>query len=620
MEDSDIFADMLEEFLVLLGYTVERAVNGFEGIKKVFSFMPHLIITDVEMPLFKGYQVTRLLKSRKTTKTIPIIMLTTLAETKDRFWGKQAGADVYVEKVPENFQLLDDIVADILSNSIDIDFAAIERESKKVNDDAIIEMVNNLLDAKLFQTTLIGMLTELSDRAYTLEMITRRILDLLQSVCEADIASLRIRGVCATLYVYTANFAGFSSEVADDFSGISASDFSKLFPDFKVSTKNEQEFLSAGANPKKIASYTSIPLYNGGEKFASVHIANSISDYFSQLTLENLNVFLGAAAPIIANSLSMRELNELQRNTRTAFARYVPVDVMDEIINVSSKTMNQSEKRNVAVLFSDIRSFTTITENADAQSVVDFLNAYFSKMGSEIISENGHIDKFIGDAIMAVFGAFRNLENSPANAIRAAVKMFAALDGINSMGMTFPKEEIQMGVGINCGECILGNIGFQNKMDYTIIGDTVNLASRIEELAKLYRHPLIVSEYVYDVTKDSFLFRKIDNVRVKGKEQPVGIYAVYSGFLGTASNILRSGETAVLPIVSSLLVDRETLINYNKGLSVFYLREWKLAAEYFSRALETDKNDYLSQLYLERTLKFAETPPPDDWDGVVSYF
>jgi len=271
------------------------------------------------------------------------------------------------------------------------------------------------------------------------------------------------------------------------------------------------------------------------------------------------------------------------------------------------------------VLFNDIREFTAISEHSDAQSVVDFLNSYFSRMGNEIISEDGHIDKFIGDAMMAIFGAFKNLENHPANAIRAAIKMLAVLEKIDTEGIAITKGRLKVGIGLNCGECILGNIGFQNKMDYTLVGDTVNLASRIEGLTKPYRHPLLVSEYVYEAAKDSFLFRKIDNVRVKGKNEPVGIYAVYSGFYGKTGNILRKGAISSLPSVASLLVDRKTLINYNKGLQVFYMREWKLAKEYFSKALEADKSDYISQLYLERTLGFAKTPPPENWDGVITF-
>ncbi|GHV68049.1 hypothetical protein AGMMS49928_06540 [Spirochaetia bacterium] len=618
LEDSDIFADMLLEFLSSSGYMAERAVNGFEGIKKVFTFMPHLIITDVEMPLLKGYQVTRLLKSRKNTKNIPVIMFTTLSETKDKFWGNQAGADAYLEKSPGNFQPLSDTIGKILSEPHDIDFTAIEREGKKVNDNGIIEMVSNLLDNKLFQTTVIGMLAELSDKVYSLEMIARGIFDLLHKVCETEIVSLMVRSNNGALYVYTANFAGFSKESVNDFSGISVSDFNNLFPDFQVESKSAEEFYPAGDSQKKIASYITIPLVIGGEKFASVHIANSIKEYFSPNIVENINIFLASAAPIVANALSMKDLAELQKNTRTAFARYVPADVMDELIGTSSKLAYQSENRNVAVLFTDIRNFTNISEHSEAQEVVEFLNAYFAKMGEIIISEGGHIDKFIGDAIMAVFGAFHTTGNAPAESIRAAVKMLAALSTVDTAGITLSEGGLKIGIGIHCGECVMGNIGFQNKMDYTIIGDNVNLASRLEGITKVYRHPLIVSEYMYNETKDRFLFRKVDNVRVKGKQEPVGIYAIYTGFEGDSGNVLRSGEIVDLPVVPSLLINRDVLANYNNGLRLFQMREWKPAQEYFGKAMEINKDDYLSRIYFERSVEFSKTPPPDDWDGTIT--
>ena len=442
MEDSDIFADMLVEFLVSSGYELERAVNGFEGIKQVYAYKPHLIITDVEMPLLKGYQVTRLLKSRKSTGGIPIIMFTSLAETKDRFWGNQAGADTYIEKLPDNFQPLNTAVAKILSVQNDIDFAALEREGKRINDSVIIEMVSNLLDNKLFQSTVIGMLAELSDRAYSMEMIVRGIFDLLHNICETEIVSMMIRGTEGSLYVYTANFAGLSRVTADDFSGISVSDFNSLFPDFQVETKYEKNFYPDGNDSKKIVSYNVIPLTIAGEQFASLHIANSIKEYFSPAILENINIFLVSAAPIIANALSMHELEELQKRTRTAFARYVPADAIDEIIKDSSKTASQSENRNTVVLFSDIRNFTNISEYSSAQDTVAFLNEFFAKMGAEIISEGGHIDKFIGDEIMAIFGAFKTVADAPVKAVNAAVKMLAALSGVNTEDIALEYSEI----------------------------------------------------------------------------------------------------------------------------------------------------------------------------------
>jgi len=619
LEDSDIFADMVLSAFSEKPYILERAVNGFEGIKKVYSFMPHLIITDIEMPLFKGYQVTRLLKSRKNTKIIPVIMFTSLDETKDKFWGNQAGADLYIEKSPDNLHPLIVAVDTILAAPLDIDFNAIEREAKKINDSSIIEIVNNLLDNKLFQTTVIGLLNDLSSKVHSMETVAKGVFDLLHTICEAEIATLIIKGNNRLIYLYTANFSEFTNEIVSSFIEISVSDFHNHFPDYKHASKTQKSFFHEGKNEKKIISYISVILTTAGENFASLHIANTINDYFSPLMMENINVFASSASPVISNALNMHEMAALQNNTRTAFARYVPADVMDEIINDTRKKAQISENRNISILFSDIRNFTNISEHSDAQSVVEFLNSYFSQMGSEIISENGHIDKFIGDAIMAVFGAFQTLDNSPASAIRAAVKMLSALELINELPSSLSIDNIEMGIGINCGECIMGNIGFKNKMDFTVIGDTVNIASRLEGLTKVYRHPIIVSEAVYEATKDNFLLRKLDSVRVKGKTKPLGIYAVYSGFHGAEGNRLRSGEMADTVTVSSLLINRDTLSNYNKGLQVFYMREWKLAQEYFSKALEYDNNDYLSRLYLDRSKEFEKTPPPDDWDGVVIY-
>ncbi|MDR1306100.1 MAG: response regulator, partial [Treponema sp.] len=528
LEDSGIFAEMTAEFLTGEGYEVKRAENGFEGLKMVYSFLPHLVITDVEMPLFKGYQVARLLKSRKNTRNIPVIMFTSLGESKDRFWGLNAGADRYVEKSPDNFSLLKESVAGLLKEDYPIDFALIEREARRITGDSLIEMVNNLLDNKLFQTTVIGMLAELSGKLSSLDDIVSGIFDLLHNVCEAEIASLMIAGTENTLRIFTANYAAYNSAAVAEFARLRDADFTGLFPDFRGENRMEKELYPAGERNKHIESYIMIPLAGSGRRFASVHIANSIKEYFSPAILENLQVFLASAAPVISNALAIREMAELQRKTRTAFARYVPENVMDEIIRRPSDVQLQNETRNVVVLFSDIREFTNISENSGAQQVVSFLNQYFSIMGNEIMEEGGHIDKFIGDAIMAVFGVHRPSPNAPVQAIRTAVRMIGALEKVDCSAITLPENGLRIGVGINCGECVVGNIGFQDKMDYTLIGNTVNLGSRLEGTCKMYRHPLMVSEFMYERARDYFVFRKADVVRVKGKDEPVGIYAVYT--------------------------------------------------------------------------------------------
>jgi class 3 adenylate cyclase/DNA-binding response OmpR family regulator len=604
-EDSDIFADMVLEYLSSLGYAVERAVNGLEGIKMVYTFLPHLIVTDVEMPVFKGYQATRLLKSRKNTRDIPVIMFTSLGETKDRFWGGKAGADWYIEKSPENFTELRTRIDELLAGRGEPDFASIKRESQRINDEFLIETVNNLLDSKLFQTTVIGMLTELSRKAGSLDKIIRGFFDLLNYVCEVKIASIMIKSSGNSLFVYTANYEGFDQRIVDDYTAITVADFNSRFPDFKVVSKKTVDIYPPGEKHKTLESYVVLPLLSAGESFATVHIANTIVEYFSPPIMENLELFLNAAAPIIANALSLREMEDLQDKTRAAFARYVPVDVMDEIIHKSGDSAGQSESRNLVVLFMDIRNFTPMAENSSAQEIVALLNAFFSRMGNEIIAGGGHINKFIGDAIMAIFGAPKALPDAPAAALRAAVRMIAAMKQVDTSYIKLPEGGLAAGIGINYGECVVGNVGFQDKMDYTVIGDTVNLASRLEGVTKKYRHPLIVSESVYTAVMDGFIFRKADRVRVKGKDTPVWLYAVYASY---------ADEESPAELSPALKIDRKLLDNYNKGLQLFYIREWKTALNYFNIARAIDGSDFLTSLYLARAENYMQNPLPEDWD------
>jgi class 3 adenylate cyclase/CheY-like chemotaxis protein len=611
-EDSDIFADMLLEFLNGEGYETGRAENGLEGTKMVYSFLPELIISDVEMPLFKGYQSTRLLKNRPTTRGIPIIMFTTLGESKDKFWGEHAGADFYIEKSPENFEQLSKQVKRLLHETPPVDYELIKREGRRITDNSLIETVNSLLDNKLFQTTLIGMLAELSAKASSLDETVKGVFALLNNVCQSEICSIMIMDTDNSLVVYSANNAGYTQNIADDFKNITIADFNTRFSDYKVTSTEASDFFPAGEKDKRIESYIMIPLACSGEEYATVHIGTSIKEYFSHVILENINVFLSAAAPVIANALRLRQMDILQKKTRAAFARYVPIDVMDEIIKKSAAQISHSETRVVSILFSDIRGFTTISENTQAQELVNFLNAYFAKMGNEIIAEGGNIDKFIGDAIMAIFGAPKTLENAAANAVRAALRMAKALSSLDTSGITLPEAGFGTGIGINCGECVVGNIGFQDKLDYTVIGDTVNLAARLEGVTKYYQQPIIVSEYVYEAAKDHFIFRKADSVRVKGKDQPVALYSVYAAY--------RDEADAALP--ASLVIDREALDQYNKGLKLFAMREWETAKQYFGKALEiagrSGSGDYLSSMYLGRIEEYLANAPPPDWDGTIT--
>jgi class 3 adenylate cyclase/DNA-binding response OmpR family regulator len=611
-EVSETFANMLLEFLNAQGCETQRAKNGLEGIKLVYSFLPDLVITGVEMPLFKGFESVRFLKSRPSTWNIPVIMFTNPGETRDEFWGEQAGADVYLEKSPENFEALSGQIQRLLGENRQIDYERIKREGEKINDNSLVEMVNNLLDNKLFQATLTSLLAELSSKVSSLEETVKGVFALLKNACRAEMCAIMIKDADDALVVYNANNAGYAEAVAEDFKAITIADFNTRFSDYKVDSKEVHDFFPAGERNERIESYILIPMTNGSEEYATVHIGTSVKEYFSPLILENITVFLSAASPIIANALHLRQMETLQKNTRAAFARYVPIDVMDEIIKKSSSPSSQSESRVVTILFSDIRSFTKISENTPARELVDFLNTYFSAMGDEIIAEGGNIDKFIGDAIMAIFGAPKTLDNSAASGVRAAIRMVKTLPQVDTSSITLPEGGFGAGIGVNCGECVVGNIGFQNKMDYTVIGDTVNLASRLESITKYYHQTIIVSEYIYNAAKDDFIFRKADSVRVKGKDQPVGLYTVYAAYRGEA-------DEGTPPV---LVIDREALDQYNKGLKLYGMREFEMAKQYFNTALSIEekagKSDYLASLYLSRIEEFLVTPPPPDWDATIT--
>ena len=612
IESSKTFANLLLEFLANCGYETEQAENGLEGIKKVYSFLPELIITDADLPLYRGCQITRFLKSRPAARNIPVIMFSALGESKDKFWGEQAGADLYIEKTPENFDELSTHIQRLLDENEPLDFEPLKREAAKITDNSLIEMLNNLLNKKLFQTTITGLLAELSAKVSSLDETVAGIFSLLNNTCNSEICSMMLKDGDDGLLVYSANNSGYTAEIVEDFKAITIADFNTRFSDYKVISSEQKDLLPPGEKNKRVESYIMIALLNSGEEFATIHIGTSIKEYFSPLILENINVFLSSAAPVIANSLHLRQIEIAQKKTRSAFARYVPIDVMDEIINKSSTQTTHGESRLVAILFSDIRSFTTISENTPAQELVEFLNGYFSLMGNQILAEGGNIDKFIGDAIMAIFGAPKTLENASTSAVRAALRMAKTLSKVDTSEIYLPEAGLGTGIGINFGECVVGNIGFQNKLDYTVIGDPVNLAARLEGVTKFYRVPVMVSEYVYAASKDDFIFRKADSVRVKGKDQPVGLYTVYEAWQGEAED----------DVPESLIIDRELLDNYNKGLKLYYIREWKMARQYFQQALaiaeKAGKQDYLSSLYLNRIAEYEINPPPPDWDTTTT--
>ena len=213
------------------------------------------------------------------------------------------------------------------------------------------------------------------------------------------------------------------------------------------------------------------------------------------------------------------------RQLKTAFGTYLSPEVVEQIIKNPDLLQLGGQKKNLSVLFSDIRGFTTYTESLDPQKIVSMLNDYLSTMSEVIFRHKGTIDKFIGDAIMAIFGAPIEQEDHPARACRVALDMIDSMIEVNRELTSKGFQPLRIGIGINTGDMTVGNIGSERRFDYTVIGDAVNLGSRLEGITKFFGVEVIVSERTYlSVSKEEFLFRELGGVIVKGKNEVIEVY------------------------------------------------------------------------------------------------
>jgi adenylate cyclase len=251
------------------------------------------------------------------------------------------------------------------------------------------------------------------------------------------------------------------------------------------------------------------------------------------------------------------------------------------------------------VLFSDVRSFTTITEKLGAQGTVALLNDYFELMVDCISEQGGMLDKFIGDAIMAAFGIPLPHDDDEDRGLRAGIAMIRTLWEWNAKREARGEMAIDMGLGLNTDSIVAGNIGSKKRMDYTMIGDGVNLAARLESACKQYSARILLSEYTVAKLKGVYRLREVDKVVVKGKTEPVGVF-----------ECLDYHSDATFPNLMDVLG------SFNEGVKQYRNQEWDRAIGYFKDALKANDTDKLSGTYIERCRLMKKKPPGDDWDGV----
>lgn len=300
----------------------------------------------------------------------------------------------------------------------------------------------------------------------------------------------------------------------------------------------------------------------------------------------------------ISGALVVMEDISDEKRLKSTMYRYMTQEVAEQLMENPDAAKMGGDSREVSILFSDIRSYTTLSENLSAEQVVEMLNQYFEQMVDAVFQFKGTLDKYIGDAIMAVFGAPLPLDEHEWMAVRTAVEMRHRLIEFNARREAQGKPPIRIGIGISSGDVISGNIGSSKRMEFTAIGDGVNLSSRLEGATKQYGAEIVLSEYTFRPCADRIWYRELDYIKVKGKNKPVAIYEV----VGLRSEPISAQK-------------QSAIAHYHNARKYYLAGQFAQAMGEFGRVLEIDRYDKAASLHLEHCNYWLQNPPPEDWDG-----
>ncbi|MEH2051769.1 GAF domain-containing protein [Nostoc sp.] len=369
-------------------------------------------------------------------------------------------------------------------------------------------------------------------------------------------------------------------KLVNDVIGIKEGDFSKWYQDalHAVDLKGRQQY------------YPDRTLISTGTQQHSINLSiNTIADAIDQEQVRGALVV-------------MEDISDEKRLKSTMY-RYMTQELAEELLKLDDAKLG-GDRKEVSILFSDIRGYTTLTENLEAEEVVSMLNEYFESMVEAVFKHKGTLDKYIGDAIMAVFGSPLPLEEHAWMAVQTSLEMRHRLHEFNQRRHTDDKPKIKIGIGINSDTVISGNIGSSKRMEFTAIGDGVNLGSRLESVSKQYGCDIIISHNTFQPCQEQIWARELDYIRVKGRNEPVAIYEL----LGLRSNPIESEKLQVIE-------------HYHKGREYYLKRQFSRARAEFANVLAADSQDKAAMLHLLRCQHWLQSPPTEsDWDEGVWTF
>ena len=603
-ESSKILSKFICSALNEKGFETVVETDGYKALRYIIENKPDCIIADKLLTTIDGVKLCSIIKEGSPHPEIPFILITTDEKVSD-FWTEASFANKILSVSPENLdELVEYISSNLEYNEIGLDdFTSSDEPSKSdeekqnaSNGDLAVLWAVEAMERNSFYHSMLKNIFRLYECVDDTDNLSSFFLTILYDFCPYDAAVLVLDDTPTR--VYSTGLENCSEEAENAFWEICRSDYERNAAK-KHTITYSIERLSAIVPVTDEPTFNSYMSYNirSGQNFVgTLHIASRHKKLFSYKIQSSIEFILEKCGHIFRESVAFANLSKSEEKLRIAFRKFVPDEVIKGMLESdSSQEESINEKREIAILICDIRNFTSISEINEPETVVGFLNSYFTYMVEIIKKYGGTIDKFIGDAIMVLFGAPISYNDNAQRAVDTALEMYSKLSEIPCTDLKFPEGmKFDIGIGIHLGDVIVGNIGSKDKTNYTVIGDAVNLTSRLEGLTKLYGSKIIISESVAEKLNKKTNANLLDSVKVKGKKEGVRVYSV-----------------------TEKTIDPDFVKNYEKGLDLYRKGAFDLAISYFKKATKVLPEDKAANLMLERCIQFKENPP-ENWDGAIA--
>ena len=567
-ESSSLLTETISRALREAGFKVISFQDGNEAALFALKNKIACIVSDIYLKTISGSEFCSVIKDSGYYNTVPFVLFS-LEEKIPDFWIENSGADrlVYIQNA--DFGNLISAIKECLASQ---EISTSEMES--VETDAFMQTISADIDLSVaaihsierinHYRSILNSVLNLTSYFNNIDFFIKEVFSILYSISIYDVVAIFLNQEPILCY-----YSGFQEK---DFTG--SSFYTICIDDFQKQTASTGRIVydikpvSGCSLPLKefsaadqFCSYIFFPV-EGSFTVGTVHIASKQKNFFNYKVTSTLGFLCRKLGAVLEMAISYKKSIIAEKRLRSAFSKYVPEEIIDGLLkadNVEKQAAN--EKRKVSILICDIRNFTAISEINQPESVVSFLNGYFSKMVDIIKSHGGSIDKFMGDEYFLTTAQQRI------------------------------KDEIHS--ALKSHEFAYGNIGCKDKTDYTVIGDSANLASRLEGLTKQYGSRIIISDAVRKELGKGYNLLQIDTVKVKGKTQISQIY-----------------RADLKPL------NKDYVQQYQKGLSLYINGAFNLALPYFEQALQFVQNDKSAELMKNRCIEFSKNPP-QNWDGAI---